>query len=203
MMNRRKMLLAVASAMGGAMLGSATLRVLAGEVPAAAASRALFDANTSQLVSVLAEMIIPETDTPGAIAAGTPQFIEMMVADWYTDIERGIFFDGLKQLDTFCKASLGTSFIEANAKQRIAALDEAENQAAAYVSPFPGGTVAAAISKIVDENTPFFAKLKELTVIGYYSSEVGAKLELAYNPMPMRYEGDYAYVKTGGRQWSY
>ncbi len=59
------------------------------------------------------------------------------------------------------------------------------------------------MSKIVDENTPFFAKIKELTVIGYYSSEVGAKQELAYNPMPMRYEGDYDYAKTGGRQWSY
>ena len=201
-MNRREMLLAAASAMGGAMLGSATLRVLAGEVPVASASKKLFDAGTSQLISVLAEMIIPETDTPGAIAAGTPLFIEMMVADWYTDHERGIFLDGLKQIDVFCQASFGTRFVEANEKQRIVVLDDAENKAAAYVSPFPGGAVAAAMSKIVDENTPFFTKLKELTVIGYYSSEVGAKQELVYNPMPMRYDGDYDYAKVG-RQWSW
>ena len=56
--------------------------------------------------------------------------------------------------------------------------------------------------KFVDQNTPFFTKLKELTVLGYFTSEVGAKQALAYNPMPMRYDGDYDFDKVG-REWSW
>lgn len=201
MMNRRDLLLAAASTLGGVMIGSPTLRVMAGGSPAATASRAIFSAEQSHTISALAGMIIPATDTPGAIETGVPAFVEMMVADWYTDTERALFFAGLDQLDVFCRASFGKDFLAANEEQRVAALADAEKQASAYVSPLPGG-ILGGMSKLVDENTPFFAKIKELTVVGYYSSEAGARQELAYNPMPMRYDGDYDYAKTG-RQWSY
>jgi hypothetical protein len=182
------------------MLGSPTLRAMAGETPTATPSLALFNERQSQMVSALAEIIIPTTDTPGAIAAGTPAFIEMMAADWYTDTERGIFFKGLAALDTYCQASFGKSFLEASEEQRIAALRDAELQAAGYKSTGPAG-FAAAMMKYVDEHSPFFTKIKELTVIGYYSSEVGATQEMAYNPMPMSYQGDYDF-STIGRHWS-
>jgi hypothetical protein len=201
MMNRRDLLLTAAQMMGGILIGSPTLRVLAGEAPDAKASRAIFSGAQSQTVAALAEMIIPQTDTPGAIAAGVPGFIEMMVADWYTDTERKIFLAGLEALDTHCLGEYRKEFLHCDPAQRVAALTDAEQQAARYVSPLPGGFFGS-ISKAVDENAPFFTKLKELTVIGYYSSEVGAQQELAYNPMPMRYDGDYDYAKTG-RQWSY
>ncbi len=201
MLNRRDVLLAAASALGGVMIGTPTLRTLAGETPTTQASRAVFTAAQSRMVAALAEMIIPQTDTPGAIAAGTPDFIAMMVADWYTDTERGIFLGGLQELDAFCRASFGTDFLGASAEQRVQALTAAEKQASAYTSPLPGGFLGA-MSRMVDEHAPFFTKLKELTVIGYFSSEVGARQELSYNPMPMRYDGDYDYAKTG-RQWSY
>ena len=94
-MNRRELLLAAISTMAGVMVGSPTLRVIAGEAPTASASRVVLQGHQPEMVRVLAEMIIPATDTPGAIEAGVPRFIEMMVADWYTDTERGIFLDGL------------------------------------------------------------------------------------------------------------
>jgi hypothetical protein len=56
--------------------------------------------------------------------------------------------------------------------------------------------------KTTSSKSPFFTKIKELTVLGYYTSEVGAQQELSYNPMPMRYEGDYDFVKVG-KQWSW
>ena len=95
-MNRRHLMHLVVAALGTAALpGSATLRAIAGEQPHAQASRPGVDAAQRHLVDLLAEMIIPATDTPGAREADVPAFIETMVADWYTDTERTIFLQGL------------------------------------------------------------------------------------------------------------
>lgn len=196
-MNRREILKMASIAFGAGFSGSLSLRVLAGEVPTAQASRALFKDGTKKMVATLTELIIPATDTPGAIEAGTPTFVEMMVSDWYKDGERKIFFDGLVALDDFCKAQYKKSFNACTQAAQIAALTDAEAKAKTYIAP----TKTDLSGKHVDENTPFFTKLKELTVIGYFSSEVGVKQELAYNPMPMRYEGDYDFDKIG-HQWS-
>ena len=200
-MNRREMMLAAISTMAGVMVGSPTLRVIAGEAPTTSASRVVLQGHQPEMVRVLAEMIIPATDTPGAIEAGVPRFIEMMVADWYTDTERGIFLDGLAALDASCRTAYGTDFLGCSAEQRVAALSEAEKNAAAYVSPLPPGFLAT-MAKLIDERTPFFAKLKELTVVGYFSSELGATEFLEYNPMPMRYDGDFDFAKVG-THWSH
>lgn len=201
-MNRRELMLRAIVGMTGVMAGTPALRVLAGESPSAQASRALFTEGQSRTIAVLAEMIIPQTDTPGAVTCGVPAFIEMMVADWYTDTERRIFLAGLRDLDMECLLNHRENFAQCDETQRAAALAESEKAASTYVSPFAGGPIGLAMSKLVDEHTPFFTKLKELTVIGFFSSEIGATQVLAYNPMPMRYDGDYDYAKTG-RQWSY
>ncbi len=200
-MNRRELLLAAISTMAGVMVGSPTLRVIAGEAPTASASRVVLQGHQPEMVRVLAEMIIPATDTPGAIEAGVPRFIEMMVADWYTDTERGIFLDGLAALDASCRNAYGQDFLGCSVEQRVAALSEAEKNAAGYVSPLPPGFLAA-MAKLIDERTPFFAKLKELTVVGYFSSELGATEFLEYNPMPMRYDGDFDFAEVG-THWSH
>jgi hypothetical protein len=200
-MNRRELTLRAIAAMTGVMAGTPVLRVLAGEAPASVTAHSALDTRGAQMVSVLAEMIIPRTDSPGAIDAGVPAFVEMMVSEWYTDIERKIFLDGLRQLELWCLLNHQKNFLQGDEAMRTAALSEAEKAASTYVSPF-GGPMAAAMTKLVDEHTPFFSKLKELVVIGYFTSEAGATKELSYNPMPMRYEGDYDYATTG-RQWSF
>lgn len=197
-MNRREILKMAAVAFGVGFSGSLSMRVLAGEAPTRKASHALFSDDAKRMLATLTELIIPKTDTPGAIEAGTPAFVEMMVTDWYKDGERKIFFDGLTALDEFCKIHYKKLFNACTQAEQIAALTDAETQAKTYTGPikmdFSG--------KYFDEDTPFFTKLKELTVLGYFTSEVGAKQELAYNPMPMRYEGDYDFDKIG-HQWSY
>ena len=79
---------------------------------------------------------------------------------------------------------------------RRAALQAAETQSAAYQPP-PATTVFGR----PDERSPFFFKLKLLTVLGYYTSEVGATSELAFNPAPGRYDGDVDFAKLG-KQWT-
>jgi hypothetical protein len=198
-MNRREILKITAVMMGAGLSGSLSVNVLAGLAPTAKPSKGIFDGAAQQKVAVLAELIIPKTDTPGAIEAGVPAFIEMMVADWFNDAERKIFFDGLTALDEFCGMRYKTSFLESDEMQRISALKNAEQIAKGYKSSGPMFDIS---QKYVDPNTPFFTKIKELTVLGYFTSEVGSKQALSYNPMPMSYEGDYDFDKVG-RQWSW
>ena len=146
--------------------------------------------------AVLSELIIPRTDTPGAIEAGVPHFIELMISDWYTETERTIFIDGLATLENYCHQRFGKPFMQCDEASQIAALSYMEAAGADYKSQLTNMPFA----KEVDEYVPFFGKLKELTVIGYYTSEVGAKQELIYQPMPMEYRDiDYREI---GRQWS-
>ncbi|HSB96205.1 MAG TPA: gluconate 2-dehydrogenase subunit 3 family protein [Spongiibacteraceae bacterium] len=198
-MNRRDILKITAALLGAGLSGSLSQNVMAGLVPTDKPTRAIFDARSSKMVAVLAELIIPKTETPGAIEAGAPAFIEMMVADWFNDGERKIFFDGLAALDEFCKTQYKKNFMACDETQRTAALKSAEQQATTYKS---NGPMFDFSQKFVDQNTPFFTKLKELTVLGYFTSEVGARQVLSYNPMPMRYEGDYDFDKVG-REWSW
>jgi hypothetical protein len=197
--NRREILKIAAAIMGAGLSGSLSQNVLAGLVPTDKPSRIVFDESSRKMLAVLAEMIIPKTETPGAIEAGAPAFIEMMVADWFTDGERKIFFDGLVALDGFCKGQFNKNFLACDETQRTAALKNSERSAAKYKS---SGPMFDMTQKYVDPDTPFFTKLKELTVLGYFTSEVGAKQALSYNPMPMRYEGDYDFDKSG-REWSW
>lgn len=201
-MIRRDILKYIMVATGAGFSGSLAQNLMAGELPTAAPSKSIFDANTSKMVATLSEMIIPKTDTPGAIEAGVPKFIEMMVADWYTDQEREIFFNGLAALDTFCEGQFKKQFLKCNAEQQVTAVKDAEQQAKSHRAMGLAALGSDIQAKIIDRKTPFFNKIKELTVLGYYTSEVGAQQELAYDPMPMTYEGDYDFVKVG-KQWSW
>lgn len=195
-MDRRTLLKNTAILLGGIASSSVTRAVLAGIDGRAPIAKPIMTGLQREQCAVLAEMIIPQTDTPGAIEAAVPHFLELMVSDWYTDRERQIFLAGLKSLDQYCAKQFGSAFMGCAEDERIAALEQAETDASAYKSP----QAAMPMMTSEDEDKPFFSKLKELTVLGYYTSEVGAKQELRYEPMPMKYEDiDFADV---GRQWS-
>jgi hypothetical protein len=128
----------------------------------------------SRLISAIAELIIPETDTPGAIEAGVPAFIELMLSDWYTVDERQPIIDGMAALDARSLEETQQPFVDAESKQQQEWLTDVQD-------------------------SEFFNMFKSLTVYGYYTSEVGANAELIFNPAPGRYTTiDFADV---GRQW--
>jgi hypothetical protein len=197
--NRREVLKIAAVMLGAGLSGSLSQNVLAGLVPTSKPLGRAFTAKTRKQVEILAEMIIPKTDTPGAIEAGAPAFIEMMVSDWFNDGERNIFTAGLTALDEYCKTSFSKEFVACDEVQRTAALKYSEKIALTYQGIAPAVDIS---QKYVDPGTPFFTKLKELTVLGYFTSEVGSKQVLSYNPMPMTYDGDYDFSETG-HQWSW
>lgn len=174
-MNRRELLqTAIAGSVGIAVIG--LQRACLAHADFGAGTRHPFMSESQRgLIAAIAERIIPETDTPGAIEAAVPEFIELLLSDWYTAEERQPVIEGLVLLDTSCHASYQKNFVSCDVDQQISALHGVQD----------------------DE---FFQLLKSLTVYGYYTSEVGVKAELILNMAPGRYTTiDFAEV---GRQWA-
>ncbi|WP_116368194.1 gluconate 2-dehydrogenase subunit 3 family protein [Parahaliea mediterranea] len=134
----------------------------------------LFSPAQRATVAAMAEQVIPATDTPGAIDAGVPRFIELMVADWFDEGERQTFMQGL---DAFM-ASAGGDFAALAPTAQLDLLEQAE-AAAGDSHWYDMGSAL----HLWDSTTPFICQLKELTVLGFFLSETGATEVLRNNPM--------------------
>ncbi len=145
---------------------------------------ATLDTGQQDLLAALVDQIIPATDTPGAAEAGVPQFIDKMHSDWYEAEDRDAFLAGLATVDPRAE---GGSFVALADDARTALVSEMDAEA---YEPRPDG-----------EPTPFFRQLKELTLSGYYTSEVGATEELKWLAAPGRYEADIPFSEVG-RAWA-
>lgn len=181
-MNRRDALHRIGLLLGASVTPSVARAVQAGFAapPAGQALRALTAAQAA-LVATLAEHIIPTTDTPGARAARVDAFIDALLADILTPAERERFLTSLAEVDARARAAAGAGFLEATADQQVAVLDALEREAR-----LPGSA-----------DTAFFPWLKELTLVGYYTSEIGASQELRYVHVAGRYDGDVPYEQVG------
>ena len=126
-----------------------------------------------QTISRIAELIIPETDTPGAISAGVPAYIDSMIAR-VTDHQL-VVADGLRWLDA--QAGTGKVFLDLSADQQFSILE-------------PLCEAADSSPKTAGRNVEFFALIKNLTADGYYTSKIGLITELGYkNEMQMNFPG--------------
>ena len=137
----------------------------------------------------ISDLIIPDTDTPGAQKAGVGEFIDYVISQWYRAPEQQIFLDGLNALMAESDARYGQPFTDLPEAAQVAQLTELER------------TEGLNADDAENEVEGFFARIKELTVVGYYTSEVGVTQELAYTPMPGRYDGYFKFSDVG-RQWS-
>jgi len=142
------------------------------------------------LISDLAEIIIPKTDTAGAKDVGVPGFIESMVKDVYTTEERDKFMNGLKAFDEDCKKN-GDPFIEMSAAEQ-----------ADYITKIHAAAMEDHKTNPSHE-LPFILRVKELTVVGYFTSEIGATKVLQYEAVPGAYHGCIPLAEAGnGKTWA-
>lgn len=149
-----------------------------------------------ELVAAIAETIIPRTDTPGAIDANVPRYIEIMVAEWLNDEERAIFNNGLSQLQEHTQQELGMTFVQLDVEARTQVLEGLE-AAASDSSWYDLGNVRREFIS----DAPFICQIKELTVWGFFTSEVGGTEVLRSNIMPMRFDGEYP-LASDDSSWS-
>lgn len=190
-MNRRELCTALGAAAASPVLARLPARArwaLGRRAHARAQGRALavLDPHQAETVRVIAEMIIPETDTPGAGAAHIPEFADLLLAEWSSEDELTRFRAGLADIDARSHAAVGGDFLAGTEAQRAAILTalDAEAQAALRAQPPPRSRRGEHTAE-----QPFFQRLKALTVYGYFTSEVGATRELHFEAVPGSYDG--------------
>jgi glucoside 3-dehydrogenase (cytochrome c) hitch-hiker subunit len=175
--------------------GAATLPLLSREafslfqqvhqqLPQAAALKAL-DPHQNTTVVTISELIIPQTDTPGAKAARVNEFIDLIVADWYDEQEKSTFLNGLADVDRRSQSTFGKDFVGCSDKQQIQILNDLDEQSRVESEP-PARHRAR---NTASEEKPFFSMIKQLTLIGYYTSEIGFVQELHEEIIPARHAG--------------
>jgi hypothetical protein len=145
----------------------------------------VFDEHQRATVDQISELIMPATDTPGARAAGVVGFIEVIVGEWYRDDERAAFLRGLADLEAHCQSLFANSFVACTEAQQTAVLTGLDAEARAMPAGSP---------------QHLFARMKGLTLYGYYTSEIGYTQELLETFMPGRYDGAAPLPRAAGER---
>lgn len=146
----------------------------------------ILSASQSEMIDTMAEIIIPATDTPGASAANVNRFIDAIVGEGWLEEDRTRFLEGLKAANGRCTKTYGAPFVD---------LSPVEQRA--FVAELDDETFGPDAAEADRENPSFYRMLKELVIVGYYTSEVAATQELRTNVVPGSYDGDVPYEEIG------
>ena len=187
MMNRREAIKQVTTLLGGvALTGSGLVTAVARAHARAAAPRAQVGTFTAQDIALLdevADTILPETKTPGAKAAHVGAFMALMVTDTYEPREQTIFRDGMRTLNE-------ASFMTAPPAQRLASLERLDREQKAYMDARERGAPPH-----------YFRLMKELALLGYFTSEIGCTQAMRYRETPGSFEPCVPY-RPGEAAWA-
>jgi hypothetical protein len=133
-------------------------------------------ADEARILSAAADRIMPATDTPGAIAAGVPQWIDKALFDWSPPADAARLKAGLAAIESEARAKFGAGFASLPADKQTAVLTALLTQ-------------------------PFFFQLREMVTSGYFTSEIGATKALRYDPIPGAFHGCVPLSQIG-RAWA-
>jgi hypothetical protein len=178
----------------------------------------------------IAETILPETKTPGAKAAKTGAFMALMVTDCYSPAEQKVFLDGMRKVDEAAKRADSVEFMAATPAQRLAvlrALDheqkrvmdarEAADRKRKGLSPVKGDEAEAKAENVPGSIVPagavggaetttrepphYFRMMKELALLGYFTSKIGYTQAMRYVEAPGRFDPCIPYM-PGEPAWA-
>lgn len=187
MLKRREAVSRIAMLVGG-VFSAPTLFAMEAKNAGVIAEAGTFSLTDLQrkIVAAVAEHIIPRTTTPGAIDAGVPAFIEMMLNDCYQKPEHVSFKKGV---DNLAKAK----FLDQTNEAQVAMLTLLEADTKELLKSYSASKVKVGdnVDKDILEGAggvPFWRVMKELTLLGYYTSEKGTQASFVYEPVPGRFE---------------
>jgi len=160
-LNRRSLMLGAVFLLGGA----AALTRFTRNSSAGAGSSPVFSPEQYALLERVVDVIIPATDTPGALEAGVAEFIRQMLGDWASSHTRTAMLGVLEGIEKRAWQEFGAAFLELPAERRLD------------------------VMRAVDESSLArqdrdWRQFKSLVLVGYYHSEIGATQELRYELVP-------------------
>lgn len=181
----RRRLLAGATALAAVALTPQAVwaAVRAGEANAsgATAERALLDA--------VCNLVIPATDTPSATEVRVPEFVLLAATHRLANADAG----AVVRLDAECARRAGRPFLTLDERRRHTVLEELDAEAFSAQGRAKPLDAAATPDLAAGRDLADWRALKKLILIGYYTSEPGATLELRYEPVPGRYDADIPF----------
>lgn len=228
-MDRREAVRNMAFLMGGA-LSATTIGVFLDSCnsPSTKTKGNLFADDQLKLITEVADIIIPTTSSPGAKAAGVGPFIALMVKDCYPEDAQNAFVKGLEDLEKQSKDQFKKSFLEISPEQRTQLLSKVREETIAATKAeqetfdkqkeadanaqksdpdkAKSQTENAGFASILPKDKPkteprFFSIIRDLTLLGYFTSEIGATKAMAYVDIPGRYDG-CVDLKPGQKVWA-
>lgn len=202
-MNRREAIRRVAMLMGGSVIG-ANLFLEGCTRPASKDVSVLFEDDKIDFLGDIAEAILPETSTPGAKEAGVGEFIPVMIRDCYDPQDQKAFIEGLDKVDDKAKEEFGKNFQQLSKDEQLQFVHLLDQEAKAYQKE--RGEKQGKLNKEAEEKgtsaedveqlpNHFFHLMKQLTLTGFFTSEVGMTKALRFVKIPGRYDGNYPYKK--------
>jgi len=164
----------------------------------------------ARTLDVVAELIMPATDTPGAREAGVPQFVDRAVFDWCTPADAAAIKGGLDRIEADAQAEHHAPFTALTQAQQIALLERYDAEGRGPRTPAAAigrGETETGLSNqpksavVPPKGPPFFPVLKDLVTVGYFTSQLGATKAVRYDPVPGAYHGCVP-LKEIGRAWA-
>lgn len=187
-MDRREAVKYISVLLGGTIVGSSAILNGCRSSDTKGSALTFTDADVS-LLDEIADTILPETDTPGAKAAGVGKFMTVMVNDCYEKQDQEVFHKGLKQLNDLAKKNYKTDFVKMPSEQRLEMLIALDKEQKEYQQ-----------TKKSEDRSHYFRMMKELALLGYFTSEIGQTQAMRYIERPGRYDGCVPYTK-GEKAW--
>ena len=188
-----------------------------------------FSAADIAFLDEVADTILPETTTPGAKAAKVGAFMALMVTDTYAPADQAIFRDGMGKVDEESRKDTGVAFMEATPQQRLALIERLDREQKSYIDSrdrarrvrdgkeeekqgdaflpdqrqenAPAGNANPAPAITADAPNHYFRMIKELTLLGYFTSEIGVTMAQRYVESPGRFDPCVPYA-PGERSWA-
>lgn len=148
-----------------------------------------------RFVSTLADMILPRTDTPGALDVKADMFIDKVIAHVFDEEGQKSMRDSISKFNADCKANFGDAFVNLSDKDRAKVLRQEEEKRGLFNQSVWGTAVG------FQEPVGFYRSLKSMVLWAYFSSEKVGKQVLNYDPVPGVYKGCIP-VSEVGNKWS-
>ncbi|MDP3852482.1 gluconate 2-dehydrogenase subunit 3 family protein [Phenylobacterium sp.] len=164
----------------------------------------------ARVLEVVAELIVPATDTPGAREAGVPQFVDRAVSDFCSPADAQTIRTGLDRIDADARAAHGAAFAALQPDQQTALLRRYDAEGKAPRTPVAAvgrGETETGLSNQpspaveAPKGPPFFPMLRDLVTVGYFTSELGATQAVRYDAVPGAYKGCVPLSEIG-RAWA-